>query len=72
MAWTDVALVHCSHRRPPLPPAANFARCPCFRQSCACSGVEVDFPYEAYPCQLDYMGKVIEALQQVRRWACQQ
>lgn len=25
--------------------------------------VEVEFPFEAYPCQLDYMGQVIEALQ---------
>lgn len=33
---------------------------------CCRSGVEVRFPYEAYPCQLDYMGRVIEALQQVR------
>lgn len=30
-------------------------------------GVEVDFPYaEAYGCQLAYMEKVIEALQEVR------
>lgn len=28
------------------------------------SNVEVDFPYEAYPCQLDYMTKVVQALQQ--------
>ena len=29
-------------------------------------GVDVDFPYdEAYPCQLAYMEKVIEALQEV-------
>lgn len=26
------------------------------------SDVEVDFPYEAYPCQLDYMASVIRAL----------
>lgn len=31
----------------------------------ACSGVEVEFPYDAYPCQLDYMTKVVQALQQV-------
>ena len=30
------------------------------------SGVEVEFPYEAYPCQLDYMSRVIQALQHVR------
>lgn len=29
-------------------------------------GVDVDFPYEAYQCQLVYMEKVIEALQGVR------
>ena len=28
-------------------------------------GIEVDFPYEAYQCQLVYMEKVIEALQNV-------
>lgn len=28
--------------------------------------MEVDFPYEAYPCQLDYMSRVIEALQEKR------
>ncbi|GAB4815023.1 hypothetical protein N2152v2_002069 [Parachlorella kessleri] len=27
-------------------------------------GVEVRFPFDAYPCQLEYMGRVIEALQQ--------
>ncbi|KAH3848930.1 hypothetical protein DPMN_091315 [Dreissena polymorpha] len=27
-------------------------------------GVKVNFPFEPYPCQLDYMGKVIECLQQ--------
>eukprot|EP00889_Picochlorum_renovo_P005649 jgi/Picre1/32679/NNA_008025.t1 len=27
------------------------------------SGVDVSFPYDAYPCQLEYMGKVIQALQ---------
>lgn len=32
---------------------------------CLCSGVEVEFPYDAYPCQLDYMTKVVQALQQV-------
>eukprot|EP01043_Picozoa_sp_COSAG02_P084536 COSAG02_NODE_22352_length_755_cov_1.051829_1_plen_216_part_01 len=26
-------------------------------------GVSVDFPYEAYPCQLDFMSSVIQALQ---------
>ena len=25
--------------------------------------MDVSFPYEAYPCQLEYMGKVIQALQ---------
>lgn len=31
-------------------------------------GVEVEFPYaEAYSCQLAYMEKVIEALQEVRQ-----
>jgi len=28
-------------------------------------GVEVEFPFEAYPCQLAYMDKVIECLQMV-------
>lgn len=28
-------------------------------------GIDVDFPFEAYDCQLDYMEKVIEALQRV-------
>jgi regulator of telomere elongation helicase 1 len=28
-------------------------------------GVEVDFPYEAYECQLIYMERVIQALQEV-------
>lgn len=28
-----------------------------------CSGVDVSFPYDAYPCQLEYMDKVIQALQ---------
>ena len=28
-------------------------------------GVEVNFPHECYPCQLDYMERVIEALQTV-------
>jgi hypothetical protein len=27
--------------------------------------VEVNFPHECYPCQLDYMERVIEALQTV-------
>ncbi|PKA56302.1 DNA repair helicase UVH6 [Apostasia shenzhenica] len=27
-------------------------------------GIDVDFPYEAYDCQLVYMGKVIQALQE--------
>lgn len=30
-------------------------------------GVEVKFPYRAYECQLIYMEKVIEALQEVRK-----
>lgn len=25
--------------------------------------MDVSFPYDAYPCQLEYMGKVIQALQ---------
>lgn len=29
-------------------------------------GVEVDFPFTPYPCQLVYMEKVIESLQKVR------
>lgn len=29
-------------------------------------GINVDFPYEAYDCQLVYMEKVIQALQTVR------
>ena len=29
-------------------------------------GVEVDFPFRPYPCQLVYMEKVIESLQSVR------
>lgn len=29
-----------------------------------CRDVEVEFPYEAYPCQLDYMSSVIQALQE--------
>lgn len=29
-------------------------------------GVPVDFPYEAYPCQLVFMEKVIQSLQEVR------
>lgn len=29
-------------------------------------GVEVDFPFTPYPCQLVYMEKVIESLQRVR------
>lgn len=29
-------------------------------------GVEVKFPYAAYQCQLIYMEKVIECLQEVR------
>ena len=29
-----------------------------------CRGVDVEFPYEAYPCQLDYMSSVIQALQE--------
>jgi hypothetical protein len=32
-----------------------------------CRGVDVDFPYDAYPCQLEYMSKVIQALQTVCR-----
>jgi hypothetical protein len=31
----------------------------------ACSGIEVDFPHDAYEVQLNYMTKVIQALQQV-------
>jgi len=29
-------------------------------------GVTVDFPFTPYPCQEDYMNKVIECLQNVR------
>jgi len=29
-------------------------------------GIEVDFPYDAYDCQIVYMDKVIQALQEVR------
>lgn len=32
-------------------------------------GLTVEFPYDAYPCQLDYMGKVIETLQTERQFA---
>lgn len=28
-------------------------------------GVEVDFPFRPYPCQLVYMEKVVESLQRV-------
>ncbi|KAL3154274.1 hypothetical protein ABBQ32_013765 [Trebouxia sp. C0010 RCD-2024] len=27
-------------------------------------GIEVEFPYDAYACQLDYMDRVIQALQE--------
>lgn len=37
----------------PLPPPAPFSH----------RDIPVEFPYDAYPCQLDYMDKVIEALQ---------
>lgn len=29
-------------------------------------GIDVDFPFEAYDCQLVYMEKVIQALQEVK------
>lgn len=29
-------------------------------------GINVDFPYDAYDSQVDYMDKVIQALQEVR------
>lgn len=29
-------------------------------------GIDVDFPFEAYDCQLVYMEKVIQSLQNVR------
>ncbi len=29
------------------------------------NGVEVEFPFQPYPCQLTYMGKVVQALQEV-------
>jgi hypothetical protein len=32
-------------------------------------GLTVEFPYDAYPCQLDYMEKVIETLQNERQFA---
>ncbi|XP_041483809.1 regulator of telomere elongation helicase 1-like isoform X1 [Lytechinus variegatus] len=31
--------------------------------SVSCEGVQVDFPFEPYPCQKDYMNKVIQCLQ---------
>lgn len=30
------------------------------------NGVTVDFPFTPYPCQEDYMSKVIECMQKVR------
>jgi regulator of telomere elongation helicase 1 len=30
-------------------------------------GVNVDFPFDAYDCQITYMDRVIESLQQVTR-----
>lgn len=29
-------------------------------------GIDVDFPFDAYDCQLVYMEKVIQSLQEVR------
>ena len=37
------------------------------RQPLNVCGVEVDFPFRPYPCQLVYMEKVVESLQRVRR-----
>lgn len=31
------------------------------------NGIAVDFPFQPYPCQEAYMGKVLECLQKVRR-----
>ncbi len=33
-------------------------------------GVTVDFPFEAYDCQLIYMERVIQSLQEVRNCNC--
>ena len=30
------------------------------------NGVQVNFPFEPYPCQVDYMTKVITCLKEVR------
>ena len=37
--------------------------------SVALGGVTVDFPFEPYQCQLTYMQKVIQALQQVLQFS---
>ena len=34
------------------------------------SGVQVEFPFKPYPCQLSYMERVIQALQKASRWPC--
>lgn len=53
----------------PLPAAACYRRNSrlCLPPFLPSSGVEVEFPYDAYPCQLAYMEKVVTALQQVGR-----
>ncbi len=34
--------------------------------SVECGPVEIDFPYEPYACQKDYMKNVVDALSQVK------
>ena len=48
----------------PIPTAASSAsagKMPVYR----IRGVDVDFPFDAYDCQITYMDRVIESLQQV-------
>ena len=35
------------------------------RETLNVCGIEVDFPFRPYPCQLVYMEKVVESLQRV-------